>query len=172
MVQKRLLAHLDGELDASASERVAAHLGGCTDCQDELTGAREFEDYLREVDDYLGDAPGLIVPPDFAARVVALAQEERVAIATAPSGRRRQWLPIPNRPWLAFTVAVIALAMVCGYQVGRMATPYFTRLTQPQQSQPGSLWELVPREFASVDQERERGAEKDVALRPSAGGWR
>ncbi|MBL8190537.1 MAG: hypothetical protein JNK38_21140 [Acidobacteria bacterium] len=94
---------------------------------------QEFDRFLREVDDLYGDAPGMQVPPDFVARVVGLAQAERMV--TLPTSKStwsfREW-------FLEFSLAVrlatafaLVIAAVGGVRVGQAVTEIIARRNAP-----------------------------------------
>lgn len=74
-------------------------------------------------------------------------------------------------PALAAATAVVLLAMICGYQFGRIATAQFNRFVQPRQASADDWMELVPREFASAKLGRKvRVASQDTVRLLGAGG--
>lgn len=94
---------------------------------------QEFDQFLRDVDDFYGEAPGMQVPTGFVARVVDLAQVERlVALPTASS----KW---SFRGWfLEFSLAVrlatafaLLIAAVGGVRVGQAVTELIARRNAP-----------------------------------------
>lgn len=171
--RKNLPAYLDDELDGIGRQRLESHLRGCDTCQRELAQAREFDEYLR------ASSPTR-VPPDFLPRVVARMRAEANAPVPSREAAAQGWawpsliarlFGLLRAPALAATAAVVLLAMICGYQFGRMATTQFNRFAQPQQARASEWLELVPREFASAQPPRgAKATSNDLAMQPSAGG--
>jgi anti-sigma factor RsiW len=95
-----LVAWLDGECDAAAAARVAAHVGSCPAC------AREAR-LLRASGALLARLPSLAPSAGFDARVVAAARS--TATVTAPRGRL---------VWLRPRVAAAAAAVLVGVTAG------------------------------------------------------
>jgi len=118
---ERLLAHVDGELPADASEAVVGHLADCPAC------AREAE-LLRRSGDLIAALPRLAPGPAFTDRVVAAVRDD----AARPAGRLR-------RMWPA-AAAAAALAAVLGARIW---------LTDGQEAGDGVLTAREEREIAA-----------------------
>jgi len=108
-----LVAHVDDELSAAASERVAAHLAACTDC------AREVE-LLAMAGDCVAGLPRHEPGADFAERVGAAVASAPVAADLAgdgisPAGRLLRLWPA------AAAAAVLVAAIGARTMLGREA---------------------------------------------------
>ena len=90
----RLHAFVDGELDAGSMADAEAHVSTCPDCHGRADGERRFRQLLRR-------QPKEAVPPEFRARMLALARRE------GTPKKIRFWLGTP-----ALAVAVLLLAFV------------------------------------------------------------
>jgi len=90
----RLHAFVDGELDAGPMADAEAHVSTCPDCHGRANGERRFRQLLRR-------QPKEAVPPEFRARMLALARRER------SRKKVRIWLGAP-----ALAAAVLLLAFV------------------------------------------------------------
>lgn len=101
---------------------------------------REFDAYLREIDDclpnHLGEVPGLSVPPDFASRVIERARVEMRPTAKAkPEWSIRHWFLDFNLSARLAVAAAILLAIFCGFRAGRVVTEAVTRRNAPPQAE-------------------------------------
>ncbi len=90
----RLHAFVDGELDAGPMADAEAHLSTCPNCHGRADGERRFRQLLRR-------QPRETAPPEFRARMLALARRERTR------KKLRVWLGTP-----ALAAAVLLLAFV------------------------------------------------------------
>jgi anti-sigma factor (TIGR02949 family) len=90
----RLHAFVDGELDAGPMADAEAHVSTCPDCHGRADGERRFRQLLRR-------QPKEAAPPEFRARMLALARRERTRT------QARIWLGTP-----ALAAAVLLLAFV------------------------------------------------------------
>jgi anti-sigma factor RsiW len=166
-----LPVYLDNELGEPRHGRLEAHLHGCAACRRELEEARDFNEYLLS-------SSQLRVPPDFLPRVVARMRIETSASDQVKEAAAWAWARQHLSSWLfglfrapALGAIAVLLAVICGYQAGRMATPQFKRFAQPQQARTGDWLEIVPREFASAEpQGKTETASKDVAALGGQGG--
>jgi anti-sigma factor RsiW len=107
-VEKNLSAHLDGELEAEQSQRIAAHLEGCASCRGQ---AQAFG--------LLDDAIGAALPQpepsagfDAAFRGKLEAARLDQARASQAVSRKRRWFSWPLFAGAAATVAATVLAVV------------------------------------------------------------
>ena len=80
-VLSRLHAYLDGEMPAKLMREMEEHLGVCPSCRSQV-------EHIRQVDDMLDSLTVPPLPEEFAARIMAEAQEESSARA---SERDRSW---------------------------------------------------------------------------------
>ncbi len=106
--------------------------------QEQDAADREFDAYLREIDDYLpnqvGDVSGFAIPQDFALRVVERARAE---MRTAAQADAEGW---PILRWFfgfslntRLTIAsAVLLATFCGFRVGQVVTEVIAYRTKPQ----------------------------------------
>jgi len=76
----------------------------------------DFDRLLREIDDLYGEAPGLAVPPHFAARVTARAQAESVAVMDRRSVW--DWFCQSSFPVRLAAVSALLLASFGGMRAG------------------------------------------------------
>jgi len=90
----RLHAFVDGELDAGSMADAEAHVSTCPDCHGRADGERRFRQLLRR-------QSRETAPPEFRARMLALARRERTR------KKVRVWLGTP-----ALAAAVLLLAFV------------------------------------------------------------
>ena len=90
----QLPAFVDGELDAGPMAEAEAHVSTCPDCHGRVDGERRFRQILRR-------QPKETAPPEFRARMLALARRERARKQV------RAWLGTP-----ALAAAVLLLAFV------------------------------------------------------------
>src|SRR5436190_21377783 len=98
---------------------------------------REFDTYLREIDDYLGDAPGLVVPQDFLPRVVEQARAEMrpaVQAATQTWSIQRWFFDFSLATRVSIASAVL-LAAFCGFRAGHVMTEVMARRNAPPQAE-------------------------------------
>ena len=99
---------------------------------------REFDAYLREIDDYLpnhlGDAPGLSISPDFVPRVVERARAEmRPAVKAAKQGWSiRHWFFDFNLAARVAMASAVLLTTFGGFRAGRVMTEVIARQTKSQ----------------------------------------
>lgn len=95
----------------------------------------EFDAYLYEIDDYLGEAPGLTVSPDFVPRVMERVRAEiRPAAQTAMQGWsiQRWFFDFSLATRMTIATAVM-LAAFCGFRAGQVMTEVIARRnSQPQ----------------------------------------
>ncbi len=94
---------------------------------------QEFDQFLREVDDFYGEAKGVQVPQDFVARVVNLAQAERlVTLPTANSAWSvHGWFQEFSLSVRLATAFALLLAAVGGVRVGQAVTEIIARRNVP-----------------------------------------
>lgn len=95
-----IAAYVDGELDASTSTTLEAHLLECSSCQTELRNQRLF---MCELDSALADELHMAVPRDFA-RIVAAQAESDMSGARSGTEHKRAL-----RYCLVLTLASFAL---------------------------------------------------------------
>ncbi len=95
-----LSAQLDGQLDAVAASRLAAHLASCEACRAALAGLRETRDALRAM-------PELEAPRSF--RLRAADVEPRTAPAPSHPSPTLRWAPAVSA--IAAAVFVVALGV-------------------------------------------------------------
>lgn len=92
----------------------------------------DFDRFLREADDFYGEAPGLTVPPDFAARVIGLAHAEIISAESPKSVWSFQnWFSDFNLSVRVATAVAVLLAAFGGILAGQAATEIITRRTAP-----------------------------------------
>src|ERR1700722_16079196 len=99
---ERLDAFVDGELDAATATEAASHVASCAVCQRQVESRRALSAAIQ------GALPRFTAP---ASLVSSLALTSPPTVAR--SGARRFW------PGLAAAVALIGLAGVGGYGLGR-----------------------------------------------------
>ncbi|MEP7337606.1 MAG: hypothetical protein ABI977_07655 [Acidobacteriota bacterium] len=98
---------------------------------------REFDEYLHEIDDYLGDAPGITVSPDFVPRVMERARAEmRPAAQAATQGWsiQRWFTDFSLGTRMAIATAVM-LAAFGGFRAGRVMTEVIGSRNAPPQAE-------------------------------------
>lgn len=96
---------------------------------------QEFDQFLCDVDDLYGEAPGLAVPPNFMSRVVELAQAEQ---ASATKKDRQGW---SIRGWFfdfsyvgrVALASALLLAGFGGFRAGQVLTGIIARQNNHQQ---------------------------------------
>jgi len=154
-IKIQLHAYLNGELAGIQKMAVVEHLRACDSCR---KGA-EFDQFLREVDDFYGEAPGLIVPPTFLSQVVKRAR------TGMPSTNRKPALPERKPLWNWFldfglplrlaVVSTLLLATVGGLRAGQVITGLITRSNEqkPQIIMP----DMIPAEQSLVMLMRSEG---------------
>jgi len=81
---------------------------------------QEFDQFLREVDDLAGDAPGLRVSPDFLHRVVELAGMETKQVAATWYVRR--WFSEFSLTMKLAVASAVLLACLGGIRAGQTVT--------------------------------------------------
>ena len=116
----------------------------------QLEGSGEFSDeafthFLRDIDDLYGDAPGLIVPPHFAARVVARAAAESVAMAERKSVWN--WFSDFSLPIRVAAVSALLLASWGGIRAGSVITDL---VNSGKKAEPVAHIEITPAEQSLV----------------------
>jgi hypothetical protein len=97
----------------------------------------EFDAYLYEIDDYLGDAPGLAVSPDFVPRVMERARAEMqpaAQTATQAWSIQRWFFDFSLATRLSIATALM-LAAFCGFRAGRVMTEVIARHSTPPQAE-------------------------------------
>lgn len=93
---------------------------------------QNFERFLREVDDFYGEAAGLNIPSDFVARVVERAQTEASsAVAVKSSWSLRVWFYEFNLAVRLATAFALLLAAFGGVRAGQAMTEIIARRTAP-----------------------------------------
>lgn len=154
-IKIQLHAYLNGELAGIQKMAVVEHLRACDSCRKDA----EFDQFLREVDDFFGEAPGLIVPPTFLSQVVKRAR------AGMPSMHRKPALPERKPLWNWFldfglplrlaVVSTLLLATVGGLRAGQVITGLITRSNEqkPQIIMP----DMIPAEQSLVMLMRSEG---------------
>ncbi|MCD6416743.1 MAG: zf-HC2 domain-containing protein, partial [Planctomycetes bacterium] len=103
LIQEKLSAYLDGELDAEGASGVQRHLEVCARCARELAELERLADVLDSLD-------GMAAAPDFASKVRAMA-------ASAPEARTMIDLRGLFRSGALMRAAGV-LVMVAGFGLG------------------------------------------------------
>lgn len=138
---------------------------------------QEFDQFLRDVDDLYGEAPGLVVPPGFMPRIVKLAMAElAVAEKTAAMMKARQSWSI--RGWffdfsLAARVALasaLLLAGFGGFRAGQVLTGLITQQKNHQHFEATDPLGLAVPEQAIVQLVRHDGLSADNQPNKKSGG--
>lgn len=126
-IQPQLQAYLDGETDDTVRAQLSTHLQDCAACRKELSELREFDQFLREIDDLYGEAPGLHVPYGFAQRIVARAQSQPPAAAKTNRWLVWQWFVGFSVPIRLAVISALLLATLGGLRAGQVITDLITR---------------------------------------------
>ncbi len=104
----------------------------------------DFDRLLRQVDDWHGDAPGLVVPPHFVARVTARAKAESAA-------RERKsvwnWFVDFSMPVRVAAVSALLLASWGGVRAGLVITDL---MNSGKKAEPVAHIEIAPAEQSLV----------------------
>lgn len=124
---------------------------------------QEFDQFLRDVDDLYGEAPGLAVPPNFMTRVVELAQAQQASLAKK---ERQEW---SLRGWFfdfsyAARVALasaLLLAGFGGFRAGQVLTGLIAGQNNHQQIEAADPLGLAAPEQAIVQLVRHDGLSAD-----------
>lgn len=131
-IKKQLDAYLNGELAGMQKMAVAEHLRTCADCRADA----EFDQLLREVDDFYGEAPGLIVPPNFLSQVVEKARvavrQPRKEFAVAERKPLWNWFLDFGLPLRLAVASLLLLATFGGLRAGQVITDLITRSSEPK----------------------------------------
>ena len=134
--------------DKTQPAAVEAHLRVCAECREEA----EFDQYLREIDDFYGDAPGLTIPAHFLSRAVEKARASRPDLPALPAlpARRpiRHWFLDFGLPLRLAVVSMLLLATVGGLRAGQVISELLTRADQPKA--PVITPDAIPAEQALV----------------------
>ena len=136
----RLHAFVDGELDAAPMADAEAHVSTCPDCHGRADGERRFRQLLRR-------QPRETAPPEFRARMLALARRE------GSRKRVRAWLGTP-----ALAAAVLLLAFV-----------FMARSLPTGDREPELVGSLVDKHLAYA--QLEGPAEFSSTERPAVAAW-
>lgn len=124
---------------------VKAHLRACAECRAEA----EFDQYLREIDDFYGDAPGLNVPAHFLSRAVEKARASRPHLPALPKRRPLwNWFLDFGVPLRVAVVSMLLLATVGGLRAGQVISDLLTRAEAPKA--PVITPDAIPAEQALV----------------------
>lgn len=85
---------------------------------------QEFDQFLRDVDDLYGEAPGLAVPPNFMTRVVELAQAQQVSLVKKErqGWSLRGWFFDFNYAARVALASALLLAGFGGFRAGQVLT--------------------------------------------------
>jgi hypothetical protein len=124
---------------------------------------REFDAYLREIDDYLpnqiGNVSGFTVSPDFVPRVI---EQARTEMHTAAQAAAEGWTI--QRWFLGFSLATrmaiasaVLVATFCGFRAGQVVTDVIARRTRPQPTEVADPLGLAAPEQAIVQLIRNEG---------------
>lgn len=136
----RLHAFVDGELDAGPMADAEAHVSTCPDCHGRADGERRLRQLLRR-------QPRETAPPEFRARMAALARRERTR------KKVQVWLGTP-----ALAAAVLLLAFVL-----------MARSLQTGGHEPELIGSLVDKHLAYA--QLEGPAEFSSTERPAVAAW-
>lgn len=148
LLRKSWESRLDGKQKAS----VEAHLRACAECREEA----EFDQSLREMDDFYGDAPGLRVPANFLSRVVEQARASRLHLPALPERKPLwNWFLDFGLPVRLAVVSMLLLTMVGGLRAGQVISNLLTRADQP--NPPVITPDALPAEQALVMLMRSEG---------------
>lgn len=120
---------LAGQLTEMQRVSVEDHLRACADCREEA----EFDQYLRRIDDFYGEAPGMTVPAGFLSQVVRKAQaESRHFPALVERKPLWNWFLDFGLPLRLAVVSMLLLATVGGLRAGQVISDLLTRSNQPK----------------------------------------
>ncbi|MCA9671590.1 MAG: zf-HC2 domain-containing protein [Myxococcales bacterium] len=108
-VEKQLSAHLDGELDAAASERITAHLEHCEGCKARALAYSTLDGALDALPRH---EPSEAFDDGFRAKLQAARQAQAQASLDAPRSRRRGFFSWPLLAGLGGAAAAVALAVL------------------------------------------------------------
>jgi hypothetical protein len=133
---------------------------------------QEFDQFLRDVDDLYGEAPGLVVSPGFMPRVVELAMAEKTAVVMKA---RQNW---SIRGWffdfsLAARIALasaLLLAGLGGFRAGQVLTELITQQKNHQHFEAADPLGLAAPEQAIVQLVRHDGLSADNQPNKKSGG--
>ncbi len=134
---------------------VAEHLRSCDSCRKDAA----FDQFLREVDDFYGEAPGLIVPPTFLSQVVKHARAGVHPLDRMSALPERKllwnWFLDFGLPLRLAVVSMLLLATVGGLRAGQVITDLITRSNEqkPQIITP----DMIPAEQSLVMLMRSEG---------------
>lgn len=131
---------------------------------------REFDAVLHEIDDYLGEAPGLSISPDFAPRVIERAQAMRLAVKTVKqSWSIRHWFSGFSLATRVAVSAAILLATFCGFRTGQVMTEAIAQRNAPPQAEVIDQMGMAAPELAIVQLMRGDGLATDGHQRRTGG---
>ena len=131
--------------DQTQQATVEAHLRACAECRAEA----EFDQYLREIDDFYGDAPGLTIPAHFLSRAVEKARASKPDLPALPARRPIwNWFLDFGLPLRLAVVSMLLLATVGGLRAGQVISELLTRADQPKA--PVITPDAIPAEQALV----------------------
>ena len=155
-IQKHLRAYLDGELNGPPRSDVLEHLQTCPDCQLLASGEQAFDLHLREIDDFYGDAPGVIVPSSFLPNVMELARRQpQQSIFPTEQKPFWNWFSEFGLPVRLAVATLLLLATLGGLRAGQVITDLLTRSTDPKP--PAIIPDMTPAEQSLVILMRSEG---------------
>jgi hypothetical protein len=121
---------LAGQLTKMQKSSVEDHLRACADCREEV----EFDQYLREIDDFYAEAPGLTVPANFVSQIVEKAQANRHFFPVQPERKPIwNWFLDFGLPLRLAVVSMLLRATVGGLRAGQVISDLLTRSSDPKQ---------------------------------------
>jgi anti-sigma factor RsiW len=127
--EKKLIAYLDGKLQAGERCEFEAHVASCASCGERAEGFRATWDVLEEL-------PPIMPSPRFDSMVRARVQQE--------ASRGGFWSWIMPSPRMAFAVTALLVASIglSSFQPGRLAVPGQTAAVQSSEADFGAIKNL------------------------------
>ena len=126
---KKLVAYLDGKLQAGERREFEAHLASCGSCRERAEGFRSTWDVLEEL-------PPIMPSPGFDSLVRARVQQE------ASRGGFWSWIMPSPRMAFAATALLIASIWLSSFQPGRLPVPGKASAVQSSEADFGAIKNL------------------------------